>query len=418
MIPPGALAPANPKGLAFAESLLAEAAPLSTSPFVHVGGDEASEVGQGQSRALIAAKGLGLVYVERITKLRDALTRQGKRLMFWGDFVEDHPELAAKLPKDCVAAVWDYEGHEGFDAKLAPFRDAGLDVFVCPGASNWNRLFPNLETAMPNIRAFTREGQKRGALGELTCTWDDNGDALFGLCWYPVIYGAAAAWKRGDCDPDRFRAAFDWAFLRSPGREAADAMARISSAHGILQEMRPLDATLELFWLNPARGSLDRQLLGMLDSGAAELRLAEEQAIEGLARARAKARRNADQLDYAEFAARRIHAVGQRAQFAVRLKSLYVEAAASQTPKAKVVEKLSTILGLIAQGREQTSMLRDEYQRLWLLENRPYWLGNVLGQFDRDLEVWSEKWDRIRVAIVSYRNGTPLPTPEQMGFSP
>jgi hexosaminidase len=53
-----------------------------------------------------------------------------------------------------------------------------------------------------------------------------------------------------------------------------------------------------------------------------------------------------------------------------------------------------------------------------LLENRPYWLGNVIAQFDRDLEVWSKKSDRIRVAIVSYRNGTPLPTPEQMGFLP
>ena len=417
----GTLAPANPRSLALAESLLAEAATFSTAPFVHVGGDEMTEVGQGQSRELVAKRGLPGVYVDWVTHLDESLARGGKRLMLWGDFVETHPEVASKLPKNLVAAVWDYEGRENFGAKLTPFRNAGLDVFVCPGATNWSRVFPNLATAMPNIRGLTREGQRQGAIGEMTCTWDDNGDALFGLCWYPVLYGAAAAWKTGDCDPDRFRAAFDWAFLRSPGHEAADAIANVASAHGILQSVRPMDATIELSWLNPARGGLDRSLLAMIGPASLELRRAQEQAIAQVERARAKARRNADQLDYVAFAARRLHAIGQRAILAERMKVFYLDALANQKAKdkaARVVDRLSAILGAVVQGREQSALLRDEHQRLWLAENRPYWLANIMAQYDRDLEIWSQKWDQMRVLTVGFRNGVPLPTAEQVGLAP
>ena len=417
----GELAPLLPQGLAFAESLLAEAAPLSTAPFVHVGGDEMDEVGRGQSSALVAERGLGTLYVERIARLAAALERRGKRLMFWGDFVGTHPELAARLPKDAVAAVWDYEGREGFEARLAPLRKAGLDVFVCPGTSNWNRVFPNLATALPNIRGFIREGQRAGAIGALVCTWDDNGDALFGLSWYPVVYAAGAAWKRGDYDPERFRAAFDWVFLRSAGHEAAEAVERVAGAHATLKGVRPMDATLELAWVNPARGSIDRQLLAMIEPAVARLRLSQEEAIERVARAQVKARRNGDQLDYVSYAARRIHAIGHRAIVAERFKALYGEAYQAQSSKEhrpRVVDRLSTMLGLIAQGREQTAVLRSEYERLWLSENRPYWLANVLAQFDRDTQVWTEKWDRLRVATVAFRNGGTLPEAEAMGFAP
>ena len=417
----GALAPANANARALAESLLAEAATYSSAPFVHVGGDEMTDVGKGQSRDLVAARGVGAVYVDWLTDLDRTLAARGKRTMFWGDFVESHPELAAKLPKDAVAAVWDYSGRESFEARLATFRGAGIDVFVCPGATNWSRVFPNLATAIPNIRGLTREGQKKGALGELTCTWDDNGDALFGLCWYPVLFGAGAAWKSGDYDPEHFRLAFDWTFLRAPGHDAADAVAQVASAHTILQAVRPMDATIELSWLNPARGSLDRQLLAMIGAPALELRRTQEQAIEGAERARASARRNADQLDYVVFAARRLHAIGQRAILAERMKAYYKDALENQRAPDKsgrVLDRLNAILGLLVQGREQSALLRDEYQRLWLAENRPYWLGNVLAEFDRDLQVWSEKWDRLRVATVSFKNGAPLPSAEDVGFAP
>jgi hypothetical protein len=331
----GELAPVTAPSLAFAESLIAEAAPLSTAPFVHVGGDEMTDVGSGQSRAAVQERGLGTLYLERIARLRAVAARSQKRLMFWSDFAESHPEVVPKLPKDAVIAVWDYESAKGFDKKLAPFRAAGLEVFACPGVENWNRIFPNLGIAIPNIRGFSRAAQEGDAAGALVCSWNDNGEALFGSNWYPLLYGAAAAWKEGDCDPERFAAAFDWALFRNPGRQAADAIVRVSQAHDILRELRPMDATTELSWVNPARGNLDRQLLAMIAPAARRLRLDAEQSLIELERARTGARRNADLLDYVALAARRVHVIGHRALLAERMKALYADALAHQKDDAK-----------------------------------------------------------------------------------
>ena len=411
----GAISLTNPAADVWVDSLVAEIAPLSTAPFIHLGGDELESAADTASFANTSAD----AYVSRVTRLHQRLGRHGKRLMLWGDFAHGRPEVLSRLPRDLVMASWDYHRRDAYADRVAPIRTAGLDVVVCPGAHNWNRVFPNLDDALPNIRLLTLEGQKGGALGQLTCTWDDNGDALFGLCWYPVLYGAAAAWQQGDTDPAPFARAFDWALFRSDGDEAAGAIAKINSAHGLLRQGRPTDATLELSWLNPARSSLDRRLLAALEPTAAPLRRAQEDAIALVAAARARARRNADQLDYLDFAARRLHAIGSRMQMAKQLDELYRVALARQGQKdqsARVVANLNTILGLLAQGREQSALLRADYERLWRAENRPYWLGNVLSQFDRDLEVWFAKSDQIRVSGVLFRNGTPLPSAEQMGF--
>jgi hexosaminidase len=417
----GSLSPARPESYAFAESLYREIAPLGSAPFVHVGGDEMAELGRGQSKALVERQGAARVYVDHLRRLRELIAAHGKRPMVWGDALLAHPERLADLPRDLVVATWEYQPHDDYARWITPFQRAKLDFLVSPGVSNWNRIFPNLDMALPNIRGFTLAGQRAGALGQLACTWDDNGDALFGLAWYPVLFAAAAAWQQGDSDPARFRRSFDWAFLRSPGEEAAAAVEKINGAHALLGRHRPTDATLELGWLNPVQSSLDQRLLLMIEPSAAELRRSQEDALVLLARARRGARRNADQLDYLGLAARRLHAIGTRALFARRIQELYRDALASQSPKeraSQAVESIKQILGLMAQGREQTAELRTEYERLWLAENRPYWLPNVLAQFDHDLWVWVHQGEELRIATVQFRNGRPLPAAEQLGIAP
>ena len=415
------LSPATEGTYGLLDSLFREIAPLTSAPFLHVGGDEPADLGQGRALAMVQATGLGATYVRHIHRLRGLLLPHGKRPMVWGDMVLKFPELIPKLGRDVVVASWEYLAHPTFAPWITPLRDAKVDFFVCPGVVNWNRVFPNLDQAIPGIRVFTREGQQAGALGQLDCAWADNGDALFALIWYPALYGAAAAWQSGDSDPGRFARAFDWAFFRNPGDEMAQAIHRLNQAHALISARRPTDATLEVVWLNPARSTLDRQLCSMLDSAAVRLRSSQEEAIELIEAARPRVARNGDLLDAHVFAARRLHGIGTRAITARRMRELYRQALQAQedrTRSSQVVSLMSVIIGLLGQGRENAALMKSEHERLWLAENRPYWLDNIRAQYDHDLKSWMDKSDELRTYTVMFRNGRRLPPAEQVGLGP
>jgi hypothetical protein len=415
------LAPANEGTYALLDSLYREIAPLTSAPFLHIGGDEPADLGQGHSRAMVQASGFAATYLRHLKRLRELLLPLGKRPMVWGDVALKFPELLPKLGPDFVVASWEYLAHDTYAAWINPLREAKVDFLVCPGVNNWNRVFPNLDHALPDIRIFTREGQQGGAMGQLDCAWSDNGDALFGLVWYPALYGAAAAWQAGDSDPEHFARAFDWAFFRNPGGEMAQAVRRLNAAHALVSQARPTDATLEVFWLNPARSNLDRQLCAMLDPVAVPLRTAEEEAIELIGRCRPRAARNADLLDAYGFAARRLHSIGTRALTARRMRELYLQALQAQDDKApapQVMTLMTSILELLAQGRQSSALLKTEHERLWLAENRPYWLDNIRAQYDQDLRAWMDKADELRAYTVMFRNGRRLPSAEQVGMGP
>ena len=119
-----------------------------------------------------------------------------KRLLFWGDIAENSPELVGTLPKDMIAVSWHYDATPDFTKNLEPFLKSGLETWVATGVNNWNRVYPNNNEALGNIRAFVRDGQKLGATGELNTVWNDDGEGLFDENWFGVLFGAAAAGSR------------------------------------------------------------------------------------------------------------------------------------------------------------------------------------------------------------------------------
>ncbi len=412
------LTPANPKTYDFIASLYKEIVPLYPGPFLHIGADETAELGRGRTKEWVERDGVGRTYFNHIKKVYELLAPYKKKLMFWGDIALNHPELLPELPRDLIVMSWTYNPRDNFDRWLKPFRDARLDVMVCPGVNNWNRIFPNLDLAIPNIRVFTRDGQKHGAIGQFNTTWDDDGDALFGMVWYPVLYGAAAAWQEGDSDPERFRKAFDWAFFRSDGEEFSQAILKINTAHTMLTQSGAGDASNSQAWLNPFRAEDWARLQRMLPF-ASEMRINQEEAIELIERNRGKARRNADLLDYPLFAARRLDFVGLKALYAKQIRDLYQEAYTNQeTPGAvqRSLGRISGANGLVQDGRDFSTALAAEYQRLWLAENRPYWLGNVMALYDRETRIWLDKADEFRALNAQFRNTRLLPEPKKLGL--
>ena len=87
----------------------------------------------------VKQQGLGAVYLDFLTQIHTTLEPNHKRLLFWGDIAVNSPELVGTLPKDMIAVPWVYDARPDFTPVILPFTKAGLETWVAPGVSNWNR---------------------------------------------------------------------------------------------------------------------------------------------------------------------------------------------------------------------------------------------------------------------------------------
>src|ERR1051325_5089861 len=256
---------------------------LFPGQFFHIGEDETFELGEGQSRSEAQAKGVGAVYFQHLNRVRDLLKPYNRRLMFWGDIALHHPDLIGNIPQDMIVMNWQYGARDDFWSSIKPFQDAGLQQFVCPGAQTWNQIFPNTEAAAKNIINFVRDGQKAGAIGMMNTTWDDDGESLFEMAWYPMALGAAASWQEGTLNRAAFDQNFAWSFYRAEGNELLTATLLLGNAAGMGGD--------EVFWRDP----FNTQFINFARTNAErirQLRLSVEDAQEKVAQNRNQARRN------------------------------------------------------------------------------------------------------------------------------
>jgi hexosaminidase len=379
------LTPTSPKSYEFIKTMYADLIPLFPGPLFHIGGDETWELGQGQTKNRATEAGLGRVYLEHLQKVSEIVKPYNKRLMFWGDIAMHYPELLKILPKDAIAVAWQYDGKPNFDPELKPYKDAGLDLFVATGANNWNVIFPNLDVAYVNIRNFVRDGKKYGALGQLNTTWGDDGEALFGMTWSPLVLGAACSWQEGECSLDQFADAYDWAFYRNAdGHIFHDALKKLTSTHTLLKSVGLRQASTSSMWIDPFSDAWVNYSSKALPISR-DLRMNAEQALALLYQNRGKARLHEDTIDPLLLAGHRLDLLGMKVQFAAEIGDFYANAlsnlAAGKSPRNDLHEITGTNARLQSL-RDAVTQVRDMYSAQWLKENHLYWLGNVTVRYD------------------------------------
>jgi hypothetical protein len=407
------LAANNEKALEWVRLAAGQLAETFAGKFLHIGCDETRELGWGQSRARAEEIGVSNVYLERMVSVMEMLRPLQRRVMFWGDIALSHPELIPKLPHDLVAMAWRYRPLEDFSKMILPFRQNGMDVFVCPGLSSWGRIFPNLSDAIVDINDFVRDGKRHGALGMLNCDWRDDGEAFFHMNWYAIVFSGAAAWQPGSVDVASFEQAFDWAFYRDDSQTFGSIIRNLNRVHDLLKAAGGSDADTVSFWLDPfSRHGAER--VRKMAPAAPEVRRIAEQALIDIAAATPRARRNRFTLPYLRFAARRLDALGMRLEFAKLIGDLYREA--NHTLTVRNLSKISSYNGLVQDLRDYVLLLRNAYRDLWLSENRPYFLDSVLVRYDREALYWADKAHLFDRALAQYRASQILPPPEELGL--
>jgi len=206
---PFSLSPVNPGSVELARGLLDELLPHFTSRTVNIGCDETFDVGHGQSKAACEEKGTGRVYLEYLLSLYAEVSRRGFRTQFWGDIINEHPDLVPELPRDLIGLLWGYEAAFPFGEQGERFAKSGVPFYVCPGTSSWNTLGGRTQNCLGNLLSAAENGLKFGACGYLNTDWGDNGH------WQapPISYLGFAA-----------GAAFSWALEANRSLDVAQAV--------------------------------------------------------------------------------------------------------------------------------------------------------------------------------------------------
>jgi hexosaminidase len=413
------LTPTKDRSYDIIKAMYADLVPLFPGPFLHIGGDETFELGQGQTAGLALQEGLGRVYLDHIQKVSRILAPYHKQLMFWGDIAVKYPQLLNTLPKDMIAVPWDYDPKPSYAGIIKPYRDAGLRVVVAPGANNWNQIWPNLDDGYANIRNFVRDGQSLGAMGMLNTTWNDDGESLYAMAWPTLLFGAAAAWQSGESNVDDFKNAYDWAFYRNPGDSAfRDILDNLDQGHEALAKIKVETETDDLFWIDPFTpdGAATMQKLA---PAAAEMRLGAEHALESIDRDRRQARAHQSTLDDMTLAAWRWDALGMKIEFTQEINKFYWDAFLNQTDAARVgndLEEITSINARLEDLRDSTTRLAGMYRQAWLREYQPYWLDNVEVRYDLLAEEFQQKIVAVRQARRQYESTKILTQPQELGF--
>src|SRR5437764_2665805 len=388
---------------------------LFPGQFFHIGEDETFELGEGQSRTEAQAKGVGAVYFEHLNRVREQLQPYNRKLMFWGDIALHHPDLIGNIPKDLIVMNWQYGARDDFWSSIKPFQDAGLQEFVCPGAQTWNQIFPNTEAAAKNIINFVRDGQKAGAIGMMNTTWDDDGETLFDMAWYPIALGAAASWQEGAMDRTQFDNNFAWSFFRAEGNDLTSALLAIGKAGPSISAGVTTD---DLFWRDPFTTQF-QNFARTNNEKIKQMRLSVEDAEELIIRNEKSARRNQSSIDGMKFAARRFDHLGRRYEVMQKFSDQYWDAYLNLGDRAKA-RKLRYYYGAIYNNlremAEELSILKEDYRKEWLAENRPYWLESVLARYDQMTSMWLGKSRQMDEAMRKYEATSILPNPEEFGL--
>jgi len=448
------LAPGQPGSVALITQMFTELAALYPGPFLHIGADETVDLGLGQTKSEVDSRGLAPVYLDFLQRIVTALKPLNRKLLFWGDIAQDAPDELKGMPQSfkdsTIAVAWVYSPESrGYDRFLTPFTKAGFETWVSPSVNNYRRVYPDNNNALPNIQRFTADGQRLGSTGQLNTIWNDDGEELFNQDWYGILFGAAAAWQKGESSIPAFQDSYAQVFHGDATGDLNEAQEEMMLAHSVLKDQaKEGDGTNSIFWLDPM--SKDGQRIGaQVLPYARELRLHAERALTLIAQARAAAPgkppvtagpvaynpaetypsvstslRETAAIDALELGARRMDFIGLKFELAEEIAEGYQRAYALQNTtdkkeRASVGRELSNINGV--NGRIQDiidsySLLRDLFEQAWYRSNRAYGLRPVLEHYDYTIGTWEARSEKLRSVQRQWADTHTLPASDEVGL--
>jgi hexosaminidase len=192
--------------------------------------------------------------------------------------------------------------------------------------------------------------------------------------------------------------------------------------HKVIARVKLQDATNSLFWADPwsAEG---QEVAQKIRPVLGEIRQHTEKALTLIANARQnKNLRERDAVAGLELGARRMDFIALKFLLADEIAAAYNNAyGAQKDPElsketGRVLAEISGVNGRCQDLRSGYGYLGDMYKDVWLSENRPFWLNNVLAKYDIAQQMWIMRGERFSKARRQWGQTKTLPAPEEVGL--
>ncbi|MCK5759826.1 MAG: family 20 glycosylhydrolase [Candidatus Delongbacteria bacterium] len=143
-----------------------------SSKYIHIGGDEVYDMASGKSKYLLK-QGLTKdeIFLDHILKLKEIANSYDKKIIIWGDMVENNPDIMEKLGENAILCYWNY----GFEDMPETYKGLGNNTLVCPGINTWKSFFPRYDFAIKNFQLMKERSDLIFAKGFMITDWGDAG---------------------------------------------------------------------------------------------------------------------------------------------------------------------------------------------------------------------------------------------------
>lgn len=286
--------------------------------YIHVGADE-FEFSFGkcpECRAKVEQVGYAGLYAEHMNRLNELVRKRGRTMLFWPSHGGPTPELsyltikaADLLQRDCIPTEWIYHGPAAYP-EIEQYQKLGFkDVWASPAVVCFSIVWPDYATTYRGIRGFLRAGAQRGIGGAMTTTWEWMFGGVVANSLPGMIYAAECAWSLGKTPIEDFERRYGQNWL---GLEAAEAGKMVRETlifpwpeKGPAAVLRDGWGMRQMVWEGPRtiRPRIALRRPELREAAPAMLEAVDE-ALARLEKLRAATRRNADLLQFTEFAYR------------------------------------------------------------------------------------------------------------------
>ena len=223
-LPPTTLDPADPGSLQLVERMMDDLLPCFTSKLFNVDMDEPFELGMGKNKERAQQEGLDVVYLDYVTRLREAVCKRGYKMMMWGDVLSKSERAIEQMAEDIIVLDWGYEAQHPVRRRAERLHAAGREFYLCPGTNTWSSFTGITDNMLQCVSNAVQAAYDFGAQGLMLTDWGDSGHLQYWVFTMPgFVYAACGAWNKAL--PTREELA--WALSRFVFEEPTDVLGEL-----------------------------------------------------------------------------------------------------------------------------------------------------------------------------------------------